>query len=62
MSGADLLLTITVVVFFPLCLSAVPFLGGGFTKPQNFLNILNDNASLMVLSCGMSVVIQRHMG
>ena len=56
-SDTNLLLTITVVVFFILYLSAVFFLGGGFTKPQNFLNILNNNASLIVLSCGMSIVM-----
>ena len=53
MSDTNLLLTITVVVFFILYLSAIVFLGGSFTKPQNFLNILNNNASLIVLSCGM---------
>ena len=57
MSDTNLLLTITVVVFFLLYLSAVFFLGGGFAKPQNFLNILNNNASLIVLSCGMSLVM-----
>ena len=57
MSDTNLLLTITIVVFFILYLSAVFFLGGSFTKPQNFLNILNNNASLIVLSCGMSVVM-----
>jgi len=57
MSDTNLLLTITIVVFFLLYLSAVIFLGGGFAKPQNFLNILNNNASLIVLSCGMSVVM-----
>ena len=57
MSDTNLLLAITVVVFFILYLSAVIFLGGSFTKPQNFLNILNNNASLIVLSCGMSIVM-----
>ena len=56
-SDTNLLLTITVVVFFILYLSAVFFLGGCFAKPQNFLNILNNNASLIVLSCGMSIVM-----
>ena len=57
MSDTNLLLTITIVVFFILYLSAVFFLGGSFAKPQNFLNILNNNASLIVLSCGMSIVM-----
>ena len=34
MSDTNLLLTITVVVFFVLYLSAVLFLGGGFAKPH----------------------------
>ena len=56
-TDTTLLLTITVVVFFLLYLAAILFLGGSFTKPQNFLNILNNNASLIVLSCGMSIVM-----
>ena len=57
LSDTNLLLAITVVVFFLLYLSAILFLGGSFTKPQNFLNILNNNASLIVLACGMSLVM-----
>ncbi len=57
LSDTNLLLAITVVVFFLLYLSAIIFLGGSFTKPQNFLNILNNNASLIVLACGMSLVM-----
>ncbi len=57
MSDTNLLLTITVVVFFVMYLSAVVFLGGGFAKPQNFLNILNNNAALIVLASGMSIVM-----
>lgn len=57
MSDTNLLLTITVVVFFILYLYAIIFLGGSFAKPQNFLNILNNNASLIVLACGMSIVM-----
>jgi len=57
MSDTSLLLTITVVVFFVMYISAVFVLGGGFAKPQNFLNILNNNASLIVLACGMSIVM-----
>ena len=47
MSDTNLLLTITVLVFFALYLSAVVFLGGGFTKPQNFLKG-NDHAHLHI--------------
>ena len=57
MSDTNLLLTITIVVFFLLYIGAIVFLGGGFLKPQSFFNILNNNASLIVLACGMSVVM-----
>jgi len=57
MNDTNLLLTITVAAFFVMYLGAILFLGGSFTKPQNFLNILNNNASLIVLSCGMSIVM-----
>jgi len=57
MTDTNLLLTITIAAFFVMYIGAVAFLGGSFTKPQNFLNILNNNASLIVLSCGMSIVM-----
>ena len=57
MSDTNLLLLITVVVFILMYILAVIFLGSGFLKPQNFFNILNENASLIILSCGMSLVM-----
>ena len=57
MSDTNLLLTITVAAFFIMYLAAIVLLGGSFTKPQNFMNILNNNASLIVLACGMSIVM-----
>lgn len=57
MSDTNLLLSITVVSFFLMYLCAIVFVGGAFTKPQNFLNSLNNNASLIVLACGMSIVM-----
>ena len=56
-SDTNLLLTITIVVFFVMYACAVIFLGSGFQKPQAFFNILNDNAALIILSCGMSIVM-----
>ena len=57
MSDTNLLLTITVVVFFAMYIGAILFQGKGFLKPQTFFNILNSNASLIILSCGMSIVM-----
>lgn len=56
-TDTNLLLIITIVVFFGMYISAVLFLGEGFLKPQTFLNILNTNAALIILSCGMSLVM-----
>lgn len=57
MSDTNLLLIITILVFIFMYAMAVVFLGSGFLKPQNFFNILNENASLIILSCGMSLVM-----
>lgn len=57
LSDANLLLVITICVFFVMYVCAVLFLGSGFKKPQTFFNILNENAALIILSCGMSLVM-----
>jgi simple sugar transport system permease protein len=57
MTDANLLLAITIVVFFAMYIGAIIFQGKGFLKPQTFFNILNANAALIILSCGMSLVM-----
>ena len=57
MSDTNILLTITIAVFFVMYICAILFLGSGFLKPQTFFNILNENAALIILSCGMSIVM-----
>ena len=57
LSDSNLLLVITILVFVVMYLCAVLFLGSGFRKPQTFFNILNENAALLILSCGMSLVM-----
>lgn len=56
-TDTNLLLTITIVVFFVMYIGAMVFLGEGFLKPQTFLNILNSNAALIIVACGMSLVM-----
>ncbi len=56
-TDSNLLLIITVAVFITMYFLAVVFLKKGFAKPQMFFNILNENASLLVLSCGMTLVM-----
>lgn len=57
MTDTNLLLLITIVVFFAMYIGAVVFLGEGFLKPQTFFNILNKEAALLIVSCGMSLVM-----
>lgn len=57
MTDTNLLLTITIVVFFAMYIGAIVFQGKGFLKPQTFFNILNANAALIILSCGLSLVM-----
>ena len=57
MTDTNLLLTITIAVFFLLYIGAMVFLRSGFLKPQTFFNILNANAALIILACGMSLVM-----
>lgn len=56
-TDTNLLLTITIVVFFAMYIGAILIQGKGFLKPQTFFNILNANAALIILSCGMSLVM-----
>ncbi len=57
MTDTNLLLTITIVVFFVMYIGAILLQGKGFLKPQTFFNILNANAALIITSCGMSLVM-----
>ena len=57
LTDTNLLLAITIVVFFVMYIGAIVFQGGGFLKPQAFFNILNANAALVILSCGLSLVM-----
>lgn len=56
-SDTNLLLTITIVVFFAMYIGAMVFQGGGFLKTHTFFNILNANAALLITSCGLSLVM-----
>ncbi len=56
-SNTALLLTITVSGFFIMYLLAMIVWGGGFLNPQQFLDIFNNNAYLIVISCGVTIVM-----
>lgn len=57
MSDTNLLLTITIIVFFVMYIGAMIFMKGSFLKPQAFLNMLSNEAALIIVSCGLSVVM-----
>lgn len=56
-SSTALLLTITVCAFAAMYLLAMLIWGGGFLNPQQFFDIFNNNAYLIVISCGLTVVM-----
>ncbi len=56
-SNTNLLLTITICTFFGMYALAMLVWGGGFLNPQQFLDIFNNNAFLIVISCGLTVVM-----
>ncbi len=52
------LLTITISLFIVIYLMAIAFLGDkGFNKFQMLFNLFNENAALIVIACGLSIVM-----
>ena len=52
------LLTITISLFIVIYILSILFLGDkGFSKIQMFFNLLNENAALIVIACGLSIVM-----
>lgn len=56
-SSTTLLLTITICSFVLMYVLAMIIWGGGFVNPQQFFDIFNNNAYLIVISCGLTVVM-----
>ena len=56
-SSTALLLTITISAFVTMYVLAMIIWGGGFLNPQQFFDIFNNNAYLIVISCGLTVVM-----
>ncbi len=57
MTDTNLLMSITIIVFIVMYLGAIIFLQKGFLKPQTLFNIMNANAALIIMSCGMTLVM-----
>ena len=56
-SNTSLLLTITICTFVVMYIFAMIVWGGGFLNPQQFFNIFNNNAYLIIISCGLTLVM-----
>lgn len=57
LTDAQLLMTITIGIFVLMYLLAMLILQGGFLHAQQVFDMLNDNASLIIVSCGLTVVM-----
>ena len=57
LTDTQLLMTITIFIFFGMYLLAMLLLGGGFLRAQQVFDMLNDNASLIIVSCGLTIVM-----
>ena len=52
-----LLMSITIGIFVVMYGIAMAAFGGGFLKPQQIFDMLNENAFLIIISCGLTVVM-----
>ena len=56
-SNANLLMTISIGIFLCMYILAIFAWGGGYKKPQMFLDILNNNAFLIIIGCSLTMVM-----
>ena len=52
-----MLMFISIGIFVAMYLAAMLTLGGGFLKPQQIFDLLNDNAALIIISCALTIVM-----
>lgn len=56
-SDTQLLMTITICIFFAMYALAMAVWGGGFLKPQKLFDMLNNYAYLIIISCSLTIVM-----
>ena len=56
-TDAQLLMAISIGIFLAMYAAAMALLGGGFLRAQQFFDLLNDNAALIIISCALTVVM-----
>lgn len=57
LNDAQLLMSITIGIFVIMYAAAMLFLGGGFLKTQQFFDLFNENAALVIISCSLTIVM-----
>lgn len=57
MTDTNLLLTITICIFFAMYILAMLIWGGGFLRFQQIFDIFNNNAALIIVACGLTIVM-----
>jgi simple sugar transport system permease protein len=57
LTDTQLLLTITICIFVGMYVLAMLVWGGGFLRPQQLFDMFNNNASLIIISCGLTIVM-----
>ena len=57
LTDTNLLMTITICLFFVMYIAAMLIWGSGFLNPQQIANMFNNNAWLIIIACGLTVVM-----
>lgn len=57
MTNSQMLFAIAACIFVAMYLLAMLVWGGGFLRAQKLFDILNDNAPLIIVACGLTVVM-----
>lgn len=57
LSDAQLLMSITIGIFVLMYAASMYFLGGAFLKTQQFFDLFNENAALVIISCSLTLVM-----
>ena len=57
LTDTQMLMFISIGIFVAMYIVAMFTLGGGFLKPQQIFDLLNDNAYLIIISCALTIVM-----
>ena len=57
LTDTQFLMAITICIFVGMYLMAMLLFKGGFLHAQQVFDMLNDNASLIIVACGLTIVM-----